>query len=92
MAQLEIIDEYSSNFDLFEKNRATLTSYIYDDSISGSIATTKIRGLDYQTFELTNTYWRILKEFIITKSNQDGISVKPIRYDEFNTMSANPFK
>ena len=92
MAHIEVIDEYSADLDLFEKNRAILTQYIYDDVIAGSIATTKTRGLDYQTFEFTKNYWKILKEYAITNAKSEGIPIKPIKYDEFNTMSANPFK
>ena len=92
MAHIEIIDEYSDDLDVFEKYRSVLTSYIYDDVIVGSIAATKTRGIDYQTFEFTKDYWRILKEYAITNDNSDGFPIKPIKYDEFNTMSANPFK
>ena len=33
-----------------------------------------------------------MKEYAITNSNSIGIPIKPITYDGFNTMSANPFK
>lgn len=56
MAHIEIIDEYSANLDLFEKNRSLLTSYLVNDKITGSIATTKDRNIDYQTFEFTENY------------------------------------
>lgn len=92
MAHIEIIDEYSASFDLFEKNRSLLTAYIVQENISGTIATTKDRGIDYQTFEFTENYWKILKEYAITNSNALGIPIKPITYDGFNTMSVNPFK
>ena len=92
MAHIEIIDEYSASFDLFEKNRSLLTAYIVQENIPGTIATTKDRGIDYQTFEFTENYWKILKEYAITNSNALGIPIKPITYDGFNTMSVNPFK
>ena len=92
MAHVEIIDEYSASLDLFEKNRSLLTAYIVQENISGTIATTKDRGIDYQTFEFTENYWKILKEYAITNSNALGIPIKPITYDGFNTMSVNPFK
>ena len=92
MAHIEIIDEYSASFDLFEKNRSLLTAYIVQENIPGAIATTKDRGIDYQTFEFTENYWKILKEYAITNSNALGIPIKPITYDGFNTMSVNPFK
>ena len=92
MAHIEIIDEYSASLDLFEKNRSLLTAYIVQENISGTIATTKDRGIDYQTFEFTENYWKILKEYAITNSNALGIPIKPITYDGFNTMSVNPFK
>ena len=92
MAHIEIIDEYSASLDLFEKNRSLLTAYIVQKTIPGTIATTKDRGIDYQTFEFTENYWKILKEYAITNSNALGIPIKPITYDGFNTMSVNPFK
>jgi hypothetical protein len=92
MAHIEIIDEYSASVDLFEKNRSLLTAYLVDDKITGSIATTKDRGIDYQTFEFSENYWKIMKEYAITNSNALGIPIKPITYDGFNTMSVNPFK
>ena len=92
MAHIEIIDEYSASLDLFEKNRSLLTAYIVQENIPGTIATTKDRGIDYQTFEFTENYWKILKEYAITNSNALGIPIKPITYDGFNTMSVNPFK
>ena len=92
MAHIEIIDEYSASLDLFEKNRSLLTAYIVQENIPGAIATTKDRGIDYQTFEFTENYWKILKEYAITNSNALGIPIKPITYDGFNTMSVNPFK
>ena len=92
MAHIEIIDEYSASLDLFEKNRSLLTAYIVQKNIPGTIATTKDRGIDYQTFEFTENYWKILKEYAITNSNALGIPIKPITYDGFNTMSVNPFK
>jgi hypothetical protein len=92
MAHIEIIDEYSANVDLFEKNRAILTSYLINDKLPGTVATTKDRGIDYQTFEFTENYWKIMKEYAITDSNPQGIPIKPITYDGFNTMSVNPYK
>ena len=92
MAHIEIIDEYSASLDLFEKNRSLLTAYIVQKNIPGTIATTKDRGIDYQTFEFTENYWKVLKEYAITNSNALGIPIKPITYDGFNTMSVNPFK
>jgi len=102
MAHIEIIDEYSADLDLFEKNRAILTGYIYDDvlpnttgylTVEETLDTTyKTRGIDYQLFEFTENYWKILKEYAITNSNDLGISIKPITYDGFNTMCQNPFK
>lgn len=103
MAHVEIIDEYSNNLDLFEKYRSVLSGYIYDDVIpnvsapySGpndpNISKGSTRGIDYQLFEFSEDYWRILKEYAITNSNQLGIPIKPIKYDEFNTMCQNPYK
>lgn len=101
MAHVEIIDNYSNDLDLFEKYRAVLTGYIYDDVIPGTaytghsdplISSGTTRGIDYQLFEFSEDYWRILKEYAITNSNQDGITIKPIKYDEFNTMCQNPYK
>ena len=46
MAHIEIIDEYSANIDLFEKNRSLLTAYLINDKIAGEIATTQDRGID----------------------------------------------
>lgn len=92
MAHLEIIDEYSNDLDLFEKYRSVLTGYIYDDVIDGEQQDLSTRGINYQLFEFTENYWRILKEYAITNSNVLGIPIKPIKYDEFNTMSANPYK
>lgn len=94
MAHIEIIDEYSANVDLFEKYRSILTSYIIEDKLLVASQPTKLtdRGIDYQTFEFTENYWRILKEYAKTVVNTVGIPIKPITYDGFNTMSANPFK
>ena len=92
MAHIEIIDEYSANVDLFEKNRSLLTAYLINDKITGEIATTQDRGIDYQVFEFSENYWKIMKEYAITESNPTGISIKPITYDGFNTMVQNPFK
>lgn len=92
MAHIEIIDEYSASLDLFEKNRALLTAYILSEKIIGELAETKDRGIDYQTFEFSENYWKILKEYAITESNPNGIPIKPITYDGFNTMAVNPFK
>lgn len=98
MAHLEVIDEYSNDLDLFEKYRAVLTGYIYDDVLpddAGYASQPDIyqtRGVDYQLFEFTEDYWRILKEYAITNSNSLGIPIKPIKYDEFNTMCQNPYK
>ena len=92
MAHIEIIDEYSANVDLFEKNRSLLTAYLINDKITGEIATTQDRGIDYQVFEFSENYWKIMKEYAITDSNPTGIPIKPITYDGFNTMSVNPFK
>ena len=92
MAHIEIIDEYSASLDLFEKNRSLLTAYIVQENLPGTITTTKDRGIDYQTFEFTENYWKILKEYAITNSNELGIPIKPITYDGFNMMSVNPFK
>lgn len=106
MAHIEIIDEYSASLDLFEKNRAILSAYIYDDIIpsittypTGYISASQVtstsfntRGIDYQVFSFTENYWKILKEYAITNSNALGIPIKPITYDGFNTMSANPYK
>ena len=92
MAHIEIIDEYSANLDLFEKNRSLLTAYLKNDKLTGVIATTKDRGVDYQTFEFSENCWKILKEYAITNSNSSGIPIKPITYDGFNTMSVNPYK
>ena len=92
MAHIEIIDEYSANVDLFEKNRSLLTAYLINDKIDGEIATTQDRGIDYQAFEFSENYWKIMKEYAITDSNPTGIPIKPITYDGFNTMSVNPFK
>jgi hypothetical protein len=33
-----------------------------------------------------------MKEYAITDSNPQGIPIKPITYDGFNTMSVNPYK
>lgn len=92
MAHVEIIDDYSNDLDLFEKYRAVLSGYIYDDTIDGTLDTLTDRGIDYQLFEFSEDYWRILKEYAITNSNALGIPIKPIKYDEFNTMSQNPYK
>ena len=101
MAHVEIIDNYSNDLDLFEKYRSVLTGYIYDDVIpkvtyngpSDPLINNGItRGINYQLFEFTEDYWRILKEYAITNSNQNGITIKPIKYDEFNTMCQNPYK
>lgn len=103
MAHVEIIDEYSNNIDLFEKYRSILTGYIYDDVLPSIPFTgiddenliktsSKTRGIDYQVFEFTEDYWKILKEYAILNSNELGIPIKPITYDGFNTMSTNPYK
>ena len=99
MAHIEIIDGYSASLDLFEKNRSILTAYIKEEKIQSIlIDDTNLpliktdRGINYQTFEFSENYWRILKEYAITNSNSIGIPIKPITYDGFNTMSANPFK
>ena len=92
MAHVEIIDDYSNDLDLFEKYRAVLSGYIYDDIITGWQDTLTTRGIDYQLFEFSEDYWRILKEYAITNSNALGMPIKPIKYDEFNTMSQNPYK
>ena len=92
MAHVEIIDNYSNNLDLFEKYRSVLSGYIYDDVISGTKVDLTTRGINYQLFEFSEDYWRILKEYAITNSNQLGIPIKPIKYDEFNTMCQNPYK
>ena len=97
MAHIEIINEYGSSVDLFEKYRSVLTAYIIEDKIPEEITddipeTLKDRGLDYQLFELSENYWRIIKELAITKSNTTGITIKPISYDGFNMMSENPHK
>ena len=99
MAHIEIIDEYSANLDLFEKYRSILTSYIIPDKLP-LVAYSDLnmpvikydRGIAYQTFEFTENYWKILKEYAYTKRNINGIPIKPITYDGFNTMSQNPFK
>ena len=92
MAHVEIIDNYSNDLDLFEKYRSVLTGYIYDDVITGTKVDLSTRGINYQLFEFTEDYWRVLKEYAITNSNQNGITIKPIKYDEFNTMCQNPYK
>jgi hypothetical protein len=92
MAHIEIIDEYSNGIDLFEKNRAILSSYIIEEEITGTLGSTKEKGLDYQIFELSNNCWKVLMEYAKTNSIPDGIPVKPITYDGFNVMSVNPFK
>lgn len=106
MSHVEIIDEYSASLDLFEKNRSILSSYIYDDILPNTttypngytnvsqVADTSFntRGIDYQVFSFTENYWKILKEYAITNSNLIGMPIKPITYDGFNTMSANPYK
>ena len=92
MAHVEIIDNYSNDLDLFEKYRSVLTGYIYDDVITGTKVYLSTRGINYQLFEFTEDYWRVLKEYAITNSNQNGITIKPIKYDEFNTMCQNPYK
>jgi len=94
MAHIEIIDEYSNNLDLFEKYRSILTSYILEDHLPVLSQPTKTtdKGIDYQIFELSENYWRILNEYAKTISNPVGIPIKPITYDGFNTMSQNPFK
>lgn len=50
MAHIEIIDKYSISLDIFEKNRSILSSYIYNKEITGTIATTTMRGMDFQIF------------------------------------------
>jgi hypothetical protein len=94
MAHIEIIDEYSASLDLFEKYRSILTSYMLEEhlTVSSQPSSTTDRGIEYQTFEFTENYWRILKEYAKTISNTVGIPIKPITYDGFNTMSQNPFK
>jgi len=99
MAHIEIIDEYSQSLDLFEKNRSILTSYILNEKIpttaygSSNLPTIGFdRGIAYQTFEFTENCWKILKEYAYTVRVANGIPIKPITYDGFNTMSANPYK
>lgn len=92
MAHIEIIDEYSADLDLFEKYRSILAGYIYDDVLIGTPSNLSTRGIDYQLFEFTENYWRILKEYAITNANALGIPIKPITYDGFNSMSSNPYK
>ena len=99
MAHIEIIDEYSANVDLFEKNRSLLTAYLINDkrpTIAYSDSNLPVinydREIAYQTFEFTENYWKILKEYAYTKLKPSGIPIKPITYDGFNTMSVNPFK
>ena len=43
MAHIEIIDEYSANLDLFEKNRSILSAYIYDDIMPSFFSDTSSR-------------------------------------------------
>lgn len=93
VAHIQIIDEYTAVFDIFEKYRSMLTGYIVDELIPGSLNDVKKnRGIDYQDFTLKNGCWRIIKELALTVSNPDGIDIKPIRYDDFNTASQNPYK
>jgi hypothetical protein len=92
MAHVEIIDEYSNSVDLFEKYRAMLTGYIREEGILGVKTELETRGIQYQLFEFKEEYWRILKEYAITNNNVKGITIKPIKYDEFNTMCQNPYK
>lgn len=99
MAHIEIIDEYSASLDLFEKYRSILTAYIIQDKLpttaysDSNLPTIKYdREIAYQTFEFTENYWKILKEYAYTKRKTNGIPIKPITYDGFNTMSQNPFK
>lgn len=92
MAHVEIIDDYSNDLDLFEKYRAVLTGYIREENITGVKDNLETRGIQYQLFEFNEEYWRILKEYAITNSNVKGITIKPIKYDEFNTMCQNPYK
>ena len=92
MSHIEVLDEYCNSVDLFEKYRSILSGYIIEDSINGAISTQKMLGVDFQTFELSETYWRILMESAITKSNQDGIVIKPIKHDEFKRYYKNPHR
>ena len=90
MAHLEVIDKYSGSLDLFEKNRSILSAYIYDKIISGTIATTTTRGLDYQIFTFEDDCWKILTEYITTVSNPSGFGIVPTTYDKINNISGNP--
>lgn len=99
MAHIEIVDEYSASLDLFEKNRSILTSYIVAEDIptpaynnANKPEVLFDRNIPYQSFEFTSNYWKILKEYAITNSSPTGITIKPITYDGFNTMTANPYK
>lgn len=56
MAHIEVLDEYCNSVDLFEKYRSILSGYIIEEPITGTIATTKMLGIDYQTFELSEVY------------------------------------
>lgn len=92
-SHLEIIDEYSNGLDLFEKYRSILNGYVIEDEIEKSADDGgKVRGVDYQIFELSDDFFRIIKEYAITVENSEGIDIKPIRNDEFNKMCKNPFK
>lgn len=96
MAQIEIIDEYSAGVDLIEKNRSILNGYIINKTISIDDPLNAIKGsmngLQYQVFELSNLVWKILLENIKQKESTIEIDVKPVKYDEFNYASKNPFK
>ena len=93
MAQIEIIDEYSAGIDLIEKNRSILNGYIIDKAVGASAASgLKLKGIDYQVFELSDKVWKILLENIKQKELDDEIDVKPVKYDEFNYASKNPFR
>ena len=90
MAHLEIIDQYSGSLDLFEKNRSILSAYIYDKDMVGVLKTTSTRGMDYQIFTFNDDCWKILTEYVITKSNPMGFGIVPVTYDKLNNISNNP--
>lgn len=92
MAHIEILDEYSNGIDLFEKNRSILNGYIIEDNIDGELSTSKLFGIDYQTFSLSDNYWKILIESITTNAISDEAVVKPIKYDELSKYSKNPYR
>lgn len=56
MSHIEVLDEYCNSVDLFEKYRSILSGYIIEDSIDGELSTQKMLGVDFQTFELSETY------------------------------------